>query len=250
MLTLLSPSKTQDFTISDSVATHPPLFPEEIKQLGKKLQSLSAVEIAKLMKISEKLAELNFTRFKALGSQQAVQRAAILAYQGDVYQGLAAHTFSLDDLHFADEHVLILSGLYGALRPLDAMEAYRLEMGIKLVTDKHPDLYHFWRAPLNRYINQQLEHKRFLINLASEEYAKVIDRTHLNGKMIDIVFKDLHQGQYKIIGLFAKKARGLMAQFIIKNKIDDPYDLRRFCLSGYQFIDTLSHEDQFIFHRG
>ena len=229
---------------------HPPLFPQEIKQLGKKLQSLSVAEIAKLMKISEKLAELNFKRFQELGSKQASKKAAILAYQGDVYQGLAAESLSLDDLHFADEHLLILSGLYGALRPLDAIQAYRLEMGIKLATSQHSDLYSFWHDQLNAYINQRLQQEEFLINLASEEYAKVIDYKHLKGKVINIVFKDLHKGQYKIIGLFAKKARGLMAQFIIKNRITNPSELRRFCLSGYQFIDTLSSDEQFIFHRG
>ena len=250
MLVILSPAKTQDFSASDRVVTRPPLFSDEIKVLSEKLHSLSMQEIADLMHISPKLAELNFQRFQALGSTTAVRKAAILAYQGDVYQGLAADTFSADDLHFADEHLLILSGLYGALRPLDAIEAYRLEMGIKLPTAKHLDLYSFWQDKLCEYINQRLQQEKFLINLASEEYTKAIDTKNLKGTVIKVDFKDLQKGQYKIIGLFAKKARGLMAQFIIKNRITDPSELRRFCLSGYQFIDTLSSSNHFIFHRG
>jgi uncharacterized protein len=252
MLVILSPSKTQEFTSTRVLKTHDPVFMEEITALSKKLRGLSSHEISKLMDISPKLAALNherFQNFKLTRYTDTNSKAAILAYQGDVYQGLAAETFSDDDIQFAEQHLLILSGFYGVVRPLDHIQAYRLEMSVKLSLGKFKNLYAFWQAPLNHYIQQGLKTEKFLVNLASEEYAKVLDRDHLTAQLIKVEFKDKLRGKYQIVGLKAKKARGLMARFIIKNRLEHPDELKRFDTEGYQFMEALSAPQHLIFHR-
>lgn len=253
MLVVLSPAKTQDFESARTLKTHEPLFQKKIATLIKKLKSISATDITQLMSISPKLAELNYQRFQNFDSQHYTKqnsKAAILAYQGDVYQGLDAASLSDDDLYFADQHLLILSGLYGAVRPLDLIQAYRLEMGIKLKTDQAKDLYAFWQTSLNDYINEQLKTEKTLINLASEEYSKVIDTKKLQGQLIKIEFQDILKGKYQVVGIKAKKARGTMARFIIKHRIKDPSAIQNFTEEGYHFVKALSNPKHFIFQRG
>lgn len=253
MLVILSPSKTQEFTSTRVLKTHTPLFLEATTLLAKKLKSLSAAKLGQLMDISPKLANLNFTRFQDFDPKHFNDdnsMAAILAYQGDVYQGLEAATFSDDDLQFADQHLLILSGFYGALRPLDHIQAYRLEMGVKLTMNKFKNLYDFWSGPLNQYINQRLKTEKTLVNLASEEYAKAINIKDLGTQVIKVEFKDRLKGKFQVVGIKAKKARGLMARFIIKNRLQHPDELKHFHDDGYTFMEGLSEAQHFVFHRG
>lgn len=251
MLLILSPAKTQEFTSTRKLKTHKPLFANEAANLIKNLRTLNQTKIENLMNISPKLAQLNYQRFKDFNPNDyndKNSKAAILAYQGDVYQGLDAQSLSDKDLTFANEHLLILSGLYGAIRPLDLIQAYRLEMSIKLSSSSYKNLYAFWHNPLNQYLNKRLKTEKVLINLASEEYFKVIDFKNLQGDYINIEFKNLNKGKYQIIGIHAKKARGLMARYIIENQIENPQDLKKFKTNGYKFIATEPSAHKFIFH--
>ncbi|MBE9043540.1 peroxide stress protein YaaA [Pleurocapsales cyanobacterium LEGE 10410] len=259
MLILISPAKTLDFETPPSInRSSQPDFLSDAKILVKQLQTLSAQEISSLMKISDKLAELNASRYRTWQPvfDHINAKQALLAFRGDVYQGIDVDSFTQQDFDFAQEHLRILSGLYGILRPLDLIQPYRLEMGTKLAHAKLQDLsadnlYEFWADKLTQAINRQLEklNHNTVVNLASNEYFKAVKPKLLAGKIVTPVFKDWKNGKYKIISFYAKKARGMMTAYIIKNRLDKVADLKNFNQAGYSFNAELSGEQDLVFTR-
>jgi len=254
MLLLLSPSKTLDFTNRSSSNQH--TVPRMLKKSSKLINTLRAKnsqEIASLMNVSDKIATLNEERFKSWKTPFTVNNAkqAIFAFQGDVYEGLDSLSFNNNDIKFAQKHLRILSGLYGLLRPLDLMQAYRLEMGTQLKHEQCTNLYEYWGKDILRIIKKDLDELKsdVIINLASMEYFKAVRPSDFSGRIITPVFKDTKNGKKKIISFYAKKARGLMSQFIIKNKITSIADIREFNLAGYQFDAASSSENDLLFTR-
>jgi len=254
MLAVISPAKKLDFEspAHDIEAGQCQLL-EQSELLIKHCQQLSPADIASLMKLSDKLAGLNAARFGQWQTPFTKENAkqAIFAFQGDVYVGLGAQELTDDDLHFAQQNLRILSGLYGVLRPLDLMQAYRLEMGTKLENSRGTNLYQFWGNLVTDNINQSLaaNDSQFLINLASTEYFKVIKTKDIKAKIITPVFKDYKNGQYKIISFFAKKARGLMVRYMIDKRVSTPEQLQQFDYDGYQFDQSLSSDKELVFTR-
>lgn len=254
MLTVISPAKSLDFE-SPLVTKRKtlPKFMAEAETLISQLKELAPHDIANLMKLSEKLALLNFDRFQAFTPPFTLDNArqALLAFQGDVYQGLDAHSFKSEDFKFAQKHLRILSGLYGILKPLDLIQAYRLEMGTRFNHSKGKNLYEFWGDQLNQYLQNELKTHTspILVNLASNEYFKAVKAKQLPFRIITPNFKDYKNGDYKIISFFAKRARGLMTRFIIQNEIDQPEQLKDFNLNGYSYDKKSSKEDELIFLR-
>ena len=254
MLIVISPAKSLDFKTPahTNVATQPTLLGQS-QQLINLLKKLAPQDISTLMGISDKLAALNYDRYQQWKLPFTPENAkqAVLAFTGDVYSGLDAKSFNNDDFRFAQQHLRILSGLYGLLRPLDLMQPYRLEMGTKLRNGRGENLYQFWGKTIAKEINQQLSvvNSRQLINLASVEYFKSIDNNVLNAEVITPVFKDWKSGKYKIISFFAKKARGLMSAYIIKNKLTDVEQIKQFTNGGYRYDDSLSSVSQWVFCR-
>ncbi|OCG08753.1 hypothetical protein A9G13_01445 [Gilliamella sp. wkB178] len=254
MLTIISPAKTLDYQSPLITQQHTlPQFINTTKQLIKDCQKLSANDLAKLMAISPKLAEVNYQRFQNWHADFNLSNArqAILAFKGDVYAGLHVEDFSASDLKFAQAHLRILSGLYGVLRPLDLIQPYRLEMGIRLKNGNNTNLYQFWGDQLTEYLNSELRQSSdaTLINLASNEYFKAIKPKLLQAKIIQPIFLDNSKGEYKVISFYAKKARGLMSRFIIKNSINKSNDIKSFNLEGYQFDQQRSTELEWFFLR-
>lgn len=254
MLIVISPAKTLDY--ESPLPTDDFSKPDHLKQsrlLIKRLRDLSALDLSELMHISSKIADLNFERnhqWKTPFTQKNA-RQAIFAFKGDVYTGLDAYTLPDSSLKFAQQHLRILSGLYGILRPLDLMQAYRLEMGSRLDTCKGKNLYEFWDMQITDAINQQLAAIKSdtLINLASNEYFKAVKTKNINAKIITPAFKDYKNGEYKMIGFYAKKARGLMSRYIIDHKLTTAEDLKQFDSEGYRFKSTLSDETSWVFTR-
>lgn len=240
MLIIISPAKTLDYEspLATTRFTQPELL-DHSAQLMEYCRELTPAQIGSLMKISDKLAGLNAARFAEWQPNFTPQNArqAILAFKGDVYTGLHAEDFSEQDFDFAQQHLRMLSGLYGLLRPLDLMMPYRLEMGIKLHNAKGSDLYNFWGDLLTEKLNQQLKEQGddVLINLASDEYFKAVKPAKLDGQLIKPVFLDEKGGKFKVISFYAKKARGLMSRFIIQNQLTQPEQLKDFNLEGYFF---------------
>ena len=229
-----------------------PLFLKNTAQLIVRTQQYSKTDLKSLMGISDKLASLNVDRFKnfdVLGEFNTKQ--AVLAFAGDVYTGLNAHTLEKTDMEFAQGNLGILSGLYGLLRPLDKIQPYRLEMGSKIDTDKGKNLYEFWDASITEVLNKFINTKKnkTLINLSSNEYYSAVKLDQLNYPVIQPIFKELRNEKLKIISFSAKKARGLMARYIISNRITQPNELKKFNIGGYQFCSTLSGEREWIFTR-
>ncbi|MEQ8907997.1 MAG: peroxide stress protein YaaA [Vicingaceae bacterium] len=255
MIHLLSPAKSLDFESNVKFQEHSQAeFLEQSKKLIKKLNSLSKKKVKELMSISDQLAELNANRYQKWEGKTTVEedsRQAIFAFTGDVYQGLDAPTLSESDLHYAQENLVILSGLYGVLKPLDIMEPYRLEMGTQLKVGRKSNLYEFWTDQITNQINRQLEKQNAssLINLASNEYFKVINKKKLKAEVISPQFKDAKNGNYKIISFYAKKARGMMSRFIIQHQIEEVEDLQGFDLGGYRFNSDLSTFTKPVFTR-
>ena len=255
MLILLSPAKTLDFeTTPKTEKISKPIFSSNTNKLVKKMQEKSPKEISKLMGISGNLANLNADRFRsfsARGGNQKTSKQAILAFKGDVYQGINAQSYTERDFTFAQKHLRILSGLYGLLKPLDLIQPHRLEMGTKLKTEKGDSLYDFWGEKISSSILTELSaHKnQTIINLASMEYFKAVARIVSKVQVITPVFKDYNKGTYKIISFFAKKARGTMASFIIQNRITSPNGIKNFAEDGYLFNESLSSEREWIFTR-
>lgn len=240
MLIIISPAKTLDYEspLATTRFTQPELL-DHSAELMEYCRELTPAQIGSLMKISDKLAGLNAARFAEWQPNFTPQNArqAILAFKGDVYTGLHAEDFSEQDFDFAQQHLRMLSGLYGLLRPLDLMMPYRLEMGIKLHNAKGNDLYNFWGDLLTEKLNQQLKEQGddVLINLASDEYFKAVKPAKLDGQLIKPVFLDEKGGKFKVISFYAKKARGLMSRFIIQNQLTQPDQLKDFNLEGYFF---------------
>lgn len=254
MLTVLSPAKTLDYeTPLDTLRHTLPRFNDDSQVLIDTLAKLSVQDVAKLMKLSDKLASLNVARYASWqpDANEDNARQAVLAFQGDVYTGLNAATLTHQQLDFAQQHVRILSGLYGVLRPLDLMQPYRLEMGTKLTNPRGKDLYQFWGETLTDSLAKELAKQDVpvLINLASQEYFKSVQPKKLAARVITPIFKDWKNGQYKIISFYAKKARGLMTRYLIENTIDQPDDLKGFDYEGYRFCPASSSENEWIFTR-
>ena len=255
MLFLLSPAKKLDYDspLAEDYPFGQPLFVEQATELIEILKTKSEQDIADLMKLSENLASLNVERFQSWepNFDQSNSRQAILAFNGDVYEGLDAPTLDKSQLQWTNEHILILSGLYGVLRPLDLMRPYRLEMGTRLATDKGKNLYEFWDTQIADYINERLaQHKNpLIINLASEEYFKAVKKDTLNYPVVQCVFREERDGVYKIISFSAKRARGLMCRYAIENGIDDLEGLKRFNQEGYEYDEASSTEDSLVFLR-
>ena len=230
-----------------------PRFVEHSVELIDVLREKSPQDIAKLMSLSDKLASLNVARYGSWERESTPNNAkqALLAFKGDVYTGLNAEDFSADDFAFAQQHLRMLSGLYGLLRPLDLMQPYRLEMGTKLANARGKDLYAFWGERISQWLNEDLaaQGDEVLLNLASQEYFGAVKPKALNARIIDTVFKDQKNGQYKIISFYAKKARGLMARYVIKERLQDPEGLKDFNLDGYRFDPASSSENQLVFLR-
>lgn len=254
MLIVISPAKTLDFETAPITKVHTqPEFLKESRQLVSQLKELTPAEVSSLMKISDKLGVLNFLRFNEWKTPFTLNNAkqALLAFKGDVYTGINADSFNSRDLKFAQKHLRILSGLYGVLKPLDLIQAYRLEMGSKFKNRKGKDLYEFWESKLTDQINQDLKasKSKYLINLASNEYFKSLQADAINAEIIVPVFKDYKNGKYKIISFYAKKARGLMSAYIIKNRLKNPEDIKVFDVDGYKFCKSASNSTNWVFQR-
>lgn len=254
MITVISPAKTLDFnqqTLTKKSTT--PDFLDRSSELVEQLRSTSAPQLEKLMGISSKLAELNHQRFQDWSTPFTKENSkqALLAFKGDVYTGFDCDEWKPDDFNFAQKHLRILSGLYGLLRPLDLIQPYRLEMGTRLQNEHGKDLYAFWGDTISDAIQAAAKKSKskHLVNLASNEYFKSVSPEKMGLPVITPVFKDCKNGKYKIISFFAKKARGMMSNFIVKNRITNPNDLRGFDVAGYYFDQELSTDDTLVFLR-
>ena len=255
MLILLSPAKSLDYDtpLPPGLAHTLPPFRAESTQLIEVLRQKSPQDIASLMKISDTLAALNVARYQAWTPKFSASNArqALLAFNGDVYEGLGARTLAPDDLDWAQQHLAILSGLYGVLRPLDWMQPYRLEMGTRLATALGSTLYQFWGPRIAQHLNIRLqgEAKPTVLNLASQEYFKSVDRKTLQARVVECVFEDWSGGRYKIISFHAKRARGLMARHAITQRATRPRQLENFDAEGYAFVPAASEPDRLVFRR-
>ena len=254
MLIVLSPAKTLDYSVDPKSNHTAPQFLSQSSKLIKTLKEKEPKDIASLMGLSDKLATLNFDRYhswKAAKSVSSDAKPSMLVFKGDVYQGLNAEDFSNKDLKFAQKHLRILSGLYGILRPMDIMKPYRLEMGTKLETSKGKNLYEFWgNLVQNNVIDDlSLQKSDLLINLASKEYFSVLGKMPEFINVVSPVFKDYKSGKYKIISFYAKKARGLMARWIIQNKVTDFEELVNFNIDGYRYSKAESTISEPVFLR-
>jgi cytoplasmic iron level regulating protein YaaA (DUF328/UPF0246 family) len=252
MLILLSPAKQLNFEERGHAptATRPALM-DRTRELAKVTARLSASDLKSLMGLSDDLAELNRERFKAFDPDNEDGRPAAMAFNGDVYRGLEAASLSAEDLQWAQQHLRILSGLYGALRPLDTMQPYRLEMGTRLKTKKGANLYDFWGDDIRDALQSQLDEQddKLVVNLASNEYAKAARLDTLDARVINVDFKEERDGQLRMLMVYAKKARGMMARWIIENRITSADALSAFDSEGYRFDAEGSTPDTLLFTR-
>ncbi|WP_053140352.1 peroxide stress protein YaaA [Erwinia billingiae] len=254
MLMVISPAKTLDFEspLATKRFTQPALL-DDSQKLIEVARKLTPAQIGSLMHISDKLAGLNANRFHNWHPPFTPENArqAILAFKGDVYTGLQAETFKEKDFDFAQQHLRMLSGLYGLLRPLDLMQAYRLEMGIRLENPAGKDLYTFWGDKLTEALNAALAEQGddVLLNLASDEYFKAVKPKKLSGRIIKPVFLDEKNGKFKVISFYAKKARGLMSRYVIENRLTKPAQLKKFDVDGYVFVPEESSDSELMFKR-
>lgn len=254
MLFVLSPAKSLDFDSPASTVAHTqPLFVKQAAELIALLREKSPQDIASLMGLSDALAGLNVARYQAWSPKFTAKNAkqAVLAFNGDVYDGLDAQTLSAEDLAWVQDHVCILSGLYGVLRPLDLMQPYRLEMGTALANARGKDLYAFWGTQIADYLQQRLaaDATPVLVNLASQEYFKSVAKKALKARVVDCVFEDFKGGQYKIISFYAKRARGLMARYCATHRVSLPEQLKGFDSEGYAFCGAASSAEKLVFRR-
>jgi cytoplasmic iron level regulating protein YaaA (DUF328/UPF0246 family) len=258
MLFLLSPAKSLDYetaapAVLAALPFTPPLFVKHSKELIDVLRGYAPPQIAELMDLSDNLSALNVARYKAWSSRATVKNArpALLAFDGDVYGGLDAYSLSADDFAWTQDHVCMLSGLYGVLRPLDLMQPYRLEMGTRLANPGGKDLYQFWGAKIADYLNQRLRNdlSPVVVNLASQEYFKAVDTRALRARVIECVFEENKSRQYKVISFFAKRARGLMARFAATHRLVTPEQLRAFDVEGYVWNAKASTPERIVFRR-
>jgi cytoplasmic iron level regulating protein YaaA (DUF328/UPF0246 family) len=248
MLALISPAKTLDYSPIVGEFSKPQLLNNTFT-LVENLKQKSVEDIQKLMKLSDKLSVLNYERYQEFSTDFNTNnsKAALFAFKGDVYTGLDADSFTNEDIQFATSCMRILSGLYGVLRPLDLIQPYRLEMGTKLPIGKSKNLYEFWGNAISENLNS-IE-QNYIINLASNEYFKAVNKKVLNAQIIDIDFKEYKNGTYKTIGIYAKKARGKMLRFLIQNRITLPQKLQQFNEDNYEFNQELSTEHHWVFTR-
>ena len=254
MLVLLSPAKTLDFETPPTVeANSKPRFLEDSQELIDQLQHLKSAEVGKLMSVSEKISDLNVQRFNSWKTPFTVKNAkpAAMAFRGDVYQGLDADTLSSDDFDFAQSSVRILSGLYGILRPLDLIQPYRLEMGTRFTNKRGSNLYKFWGDTLTQSLNQEITAGKHaaVVNLASNEYFKAVKAPQLQAPLITPAFRDWKNGEYKMISFFAKKARGMMARYVVDQRLQSPEELKKFDTDGYAYSEADSTADTWVFLR-
>ncbi|MNE17993.1 hypothetical protein D3C80_1109950 [compost metagenome] len=251
---MISPAKTLDYDTPPVTQRYTqPQYLDDSQELIVQLRELTPAQISELMHLSDKLAGLNAARFgswtPAFTPENAKQ--ALLAFKGDVYTGLDAESLSEDDFSYAQDHLRMLSGLYGLLRPLDLMQPYRLEMGTKLANARGKDLYAFWGTRISEWLNQALAEQGddLLLNLASNEYFSAVKRNALKARIINTEFRDFKNGQYKIISFYAKKARGMMSRFVIQERINDPEQLKQFDVQGYYYSAEQSKPDNLVFLR-
>ena len=254
MLFLLSPAKSLDYDTPAGGLPHSlPGFPAQSAELIAVLKKKSPQQIAELMTLSDKLAGLNVARYEAWSPKFSAQNSkqAVLAFNGDVYEGLDAKTLKPAQLDWAQQHVCILSGLYGVLRPLDWMQPYRLEMGTSLATAKGKNLYQFWGSQIADYLNERAaaDTVPVIVNLASEEYFKAVDKKALKPRVVNCVFEERKAGKYKIISFMAKRARGLMVRYAIEHKLSAVKKLESFNMEGYQFSADVSTPERLVFRR-
>jgi cytoplasmic iron level regulating protein YaaA (DUF328/UPF0246 family) len=255
MLFLLSPAKSLDYDTPPHIAAHSqPLFTRQSAELIAELKNKSPQQISTLMKLSDALSGLNFARYQAWSPRVSAKNSkqAVLAFNGDVYAGLDAKTLSAQQLGWAQDHLCILSGLYGVLRPLDRMQPYRLEMGTALATAHGKNLYQFWGSQIAAYLNERAaaDTSPVIVNLASEEYFKAVDRKALKPRVVSCVFEEFRGGKYKIISFMAKRARGLMARYALEKKLGTVIKLEAFDAEGYRFEPAVSTPDRLVFRRG
>lgn len=257
MLAIISPAKIQNFKPQDKLTDYTqPVFLKEAERLANRLRTYSISELANLLSINSKLAEQSANSYFHWHTPFTPKNAkqAILAYSGEVYRGLDANTLSNDDIHYLQNHLRMMTGLYGALRPLDLIQAYRLEAKAKLMTDSGEDLYTFWKPRVTKEIEKALkasDNPDVLLNLASNEYSKMIDTSKLKARVIEFDFLQYYPDtdQYKTIVVYLKKARGLMLRFIAQNRINNPEDLKAFSSEGYWYSEKFSGEDKMVFVR-
>lgn len=254
MLTVISPAKTLDFetpALTDEFTQ--PAYLRQSRQLIKQLRKFSADDLSTLMGVSSNIANLNADRFRQWKTPFKPENArqALFAFKGDVYIGLDAYSMNENNIKFAQEHLRMLSGLYGLLRPLDLMQPYRLEMGTRLNTDLGDNLYQFWDNRITDAVNRELKSmdSPILINLASNEYFKSIKTKAIKGDIVTPVFKEYHKGKYQIISFFAKKARGIMSRYIIDHELTDVESIKDFNIEGYAFDEALSRGNDWVFSR-
>ncbi len=254
MLFLISPAKSLDYeTPAGDVPHTQPLFTAQSAPLIKALRKKTWRQVAKLMDLSQNLAELNVARYAAWSDEFTQQNAkqAALAFDGDVYDGLVAKTLGREDLAWAQDHLCILSGLYGVLRPLDLMQPYRLEMGTSLKVGRANNLYQYWGNQISEHLNERLKGDAtpVVVNLASQEYFKSVNLTALNATVVECVFEDFKNGDYKVISFFAKRARGAMARFAVTRRVQNVRQLEEFAADGYAFAPNASQPGRLVFRR-
>lgn len=254
MISVISPAKTLDFESQPFTSEHSqPLFQKESERIIAKLKKTSRKKIREMMDISKDLAELNYERYQDWKPEFNTENSkqALFAFKGDVYLGLDAQNLDDSDVDFAQEHLRILSGLHGVLKPLDLIQPYRLEMGTSLKVGRRDDLYAFWKDKLYKVINEDIanSNSNILLNLASNEYFNAIDKKKIKADIVKADFKDFKNGEYKVLSFFAKKARGMMSRFILQNKINDIEGIKAFDSDGYYFSPNDSKEDHLIFLR-
>lgn len=254
MITLLSPAKTLDYDSPERAKELSiPQFALDANRLIRILKKKSVAEIKDLMHLSDALAKLNRTRYRSFSKEydETNSKSAITAFKGDVYVGFEVSSLSDEDLQFANDHVRILSGLYGLLKPFDRMQPYRLEMGTRLENKKGANLYKYWGDTLSKALNKELKEQDsdVILNLASNEYFKAVDKKKLKARIINVDFREEKDGELKFVSFFAKKARGLMARYVVKNRIDDVDSLLGFDYENYRIAEEHSSKDQLMFVR-
>lgn len=250
MIVLLSPAKSLDFSASGlDVKATKPAFPERTAHIARAAKKLTRPKIKKLMKLSDDLADLNYQRFQSFEPDRDAKAPAALIFAGDVYRGLDARSLDAADMDWAQDHVRILSGLYGLLKPLDGIQPYRLEMGTKLKIGRKDNLYQFWGAGIAEAVDEAAS-DGVVVNLASNEYFSAVDQKALQGRVVTPVFKEItDKGEARVMGFYAKYARGLMARWIIENRIDAPERLKDFNIDAYKYDAAASDGDQWVFSR-
>lgn len=250
MIVLISPAKTLDWSTTDISFNSQPDFQKETNELVGIMKKKNKNDIRDLMKVSDNIAALNEERYQQFVDKFTLgnSKQALLAFKGDVYTKIDVDGFSKQEFEFAQKNLRILSGLYGLLKPMDLIQPYRLEMGIRLKNKKGKNLYDFWGAKIANAINQAAKNSP-VINLASQEYFKAVDKKILKSRIISPVFKNYKNGSYQVIGIYAKQARGMMTNYIIKNQLQDPEILKTFPEGGYEYAHNMSDENEWVFIR-